>query len=140
VRLDQLNTDYSIEGPAEIAPVSVMDDGSRTIIKFAQRMELRPVLFAVGLDGNAEVVEYVANGSAFKVNRVFTHGAILKLGPQEVRFATAVRAAAGSTRPAARCARPTSVAGAVTVATTGSKMAPPPAASGWPMRAARSSW
>lgn len=86
VRLDQLNTDYSIEGPAEIAPVSVMDDGSRTIIKFAQRMELRPVLFAVGLDGNAEVVEYVANGSSFKVNRVFSHGAILKLGPQEVKI------------------------------------------------------
>lgn len=86
VRLDQLNTDYSIEGPSEIAPVSVMDDGSRTIIKFANRMELRPVLFSVGLDGNAEVVEYVANGSTFKVNRVFSHGAILKLGAQEVKI------------------------------------------------------
>ncbi len=86
VRLDQLNTDYSIEGPAEIAPVSVMDDGSRTIIKFANRMELRPVLFAVGLDGHAEVVEYVTNGSTFKVNRVFAHGAILKLGAQEVKI------------------------------------------------------
>lgn len=86
IRLDQLHTDYVIEGSSDFTPVSVMDDGRRTIIKFRQNLDLLPVLFAVDVDGNAETVEYRSTGSQFLVNRVFSHGAVLKLGDKEVKI------------------------------------------------------
>jgi type IV secretory pathway VirB9-like protein len=110
VRLDQLNTNYNIEGAAEISPVSVMDDGRRTIIKFANRMDLRPVLFAVAKDGNAEVVEYIASESTFKINRVFTHGALLKLGALEVKIRNRA-SACGWFDSACRSVRATNIGG-----------------------------
>jgi type IV secretory pathway VirB9-like protein len=59
VRLESINTEYSVEGDAELLPVSVMDDGQRTVFKFRDAMALRPALFAVGTDGTAETVEYM---------------------------------------------------------------------------------
>ncbi len=86
VKLDALNTEYTIEGDPELMPVSVMDDGQRTMLKFQSAMTLRPALFAVTTDGKAETVEYVPKGSYFLVSRVFTHGALLRLGKQEVKI------------------------------------------------------
>lgn len=85
IRMDKLNAEYSIEGDSEISPSSVMDDGQKTVLKFRSPLSVRPALFAVGADGKAETVEYLAKGSYFMANRVFTHGALLKLGKQEVR-------------------------------------------------------
>jgi type IV secretory pathway VirB9-like protein len=85
VNLDGLNAEYVIEGDAEIAPIMVMDDGKRTWIKFRASMALRPALFAVSPDGQAETVEYVPRGSYFIVPKVFTHGLLFKLGKREVR-------------------------------------------------------
>lgn len=87
VRLDlaTVNSAYEIDGDRDLAPSAVLDDGRRTVLKFPSRMALRPVLFAVSADGNAEAVEYVAADSHFLVNRVFEHGLQLKLGSREVR-------------------------------------------------------
>lgn len=84
VRLESINTEYTMEGDTELLPVSVMDDGQRTVFKFRDSMVLRPALFAVGKDGQAETVEYVPRGSYFMANRVFAHGAVLRLGKQVV--------------------------------------------------------
>ncbi len=86
VRLDALNVQYSVEGDDDIKPVSVMDDGQRTVMKFRDNMQLRPALFAVMPDGTAETVEYVPKGSYFMVPRVFSHGAVLRLGKQAVKI------------------------------------------------------
>lgn len=85
VDLKNVNDAYTIEGDPELAPVSVLDDGTRTLIKFPAAMRLRPVLFALSPDGQAEAVSYIPVEAYFVVpNRVFTHGAQLKLGKQEV--------------------------------------------------------
>lgn len=85
VKLDTLNTEYTMEGDPELMPVSVMDDGQRTMLKFRDAMALRPALFAVNTEGKAETVEYMPKGSYFLVSLVFTHGALLRLGKQEVK-------------------------------------------------------
>lgn len=85
VDLKNVNDAYVIEGEPELAPVSVLDDGNRTLIKFPAEMKLRPVLFALSPDGQAEAVSYVPVDAYFVVpNRVFTHGAMLRLGAREV--------------------------------------------------------
>ena len=85
VDLKNVNDAYVIDGEPELAPVSVLDDGNRTLIKFAADMKLRPVLFALSPDGQAEAVSYVPVDAYFVVpNRVFTHGAMLRLGAREV--------------------------------------------------------
>lgn len=84
VDLGKLYTDYSIEGDDALKPESVMDDGQRTWIKFRDQQALRPVLFAVGADGQAETVEYAPRGSYFVIGRVFEHGAKMVHGKREV--------------------------------------------------------
>lgn len=85
-QVDRINSDYEIEGDESLRPQTVMDDGQRTLIKFSSATKLRPVLFAVSPSGEAEAVEYHPMGSAFLVNRVFDHGALLRLGQREVRL------------------------------------------------------
>ncbi len=84
--LTKLNFGYEIDGDKDISPVAVFDDGIRTVLKFAAASDLRPVLLAVGVDGKAEVAEYVPKGTTFIASRLFTHGILLKLGKQEVRI------------------------------------------------------
>lgn len=85
-RVDRINSAYEVEGDETLRPQTVMDDGQRTLIKFSSETRLRPVLFAVSPTGDAEAVEYHPSGSAFLVNRVFEHGALLRLGKREVRI------------------------------------------------------
>lgn len=85
-RVDRINSAYEVEGDESLRPQTVMDDGQRTLIKFSSETRLRPVLFAVSPTGEAEAVEYHPSGSAFLVNRVFEHGALLRLGKREVRI------------------------------------------------------
>ena len=88
VDLKTLNDNYLIEGDPELTPVAVFDDGNRTLIKFPSAIKLRPVLFALAADGQAEAISYVPVESYFVVNRVFTHGAQLKLGARQVNIST----------------------------------------------------
>lgn len=85
VNLQNLNSNYVIEGDAELAPEQVMDDGTRTWFKFRAAAR-RPALFLVNPDGMAETVEYATQGSYFVAARVFPHGILLKDGKQEVRI------------------------------------------------------
>jgi len=86
VDLSRLNLEYAIEGASDIRPSRVFDDGQRTWIQYSRTIKLRPALFAINTEGQGEPVEYVPKEDAFFVNRVFTHGALLKLGTQEVRI------------------------------------------------------
>ena len=86
VNLEGMNSDYVIEGDRELSPIMVLDDGKRTWLKFSANLALRPALFSVTADGNAETVEYVPRGAYFIVPKVFSHGILLKLGKREVKI------------------------------------------------------
>jgi Conjugal transfer protein len=86
VNLEGMNSEYQIDGDTELSPVMVLDDGKRTWLKFRNNLALRPALFAVSTDGQAETVEYVPRGAYFIVPKVFSHGMLLKLGKREVRI------------------------------------------------------
>ena len=86
VNLDGMNADYVIEGDKELSPIMVLDDGKRTWLKFSASLALRPALFAVSPEGNAETVEYTPRGAYFVVPKVFSHGILLKLGKREVKI------------------------------------------------------
>ena len=85
VDVARLNLEYQIEGDADIRPLRVFDDGSRTWIQFAGDMALRPAIFVVNNEGRGEPVEYVPHGNTFVLARTFSHGLLLKLGRQEAR-------------------------------------------------------
>lgn len=51
VDVARLNLEYQIEGDADIRPLRVFDDGSRTWIQFAGDMALRPAIFVVNNEG-----------------------------------------------------------------------------------------
>ena len=86
ISLDGMNTDYVIEGDQEFAPTMVLDDGKRTWLKFKDNLALRPAIFSVSAEGQAETVEYTPRGSYFIVPKVFIHGILLKLGKREVKI------------------------------------------------------
>ena len=86
VNLEGMNSEYVIEGDRELSPIMVLDDGKRTWLKFSANLALRPALFSVTSDGNAETVEYVPRGTYFIVPKVFSHGILLKLGKREVKI------------------------------------------------------
>jgi type IV secretion system protein TrbG len=86
IKLDKLNTDYTIEGSDEIKPVMVMDDGERTYLKFPDSMTLRPAMFAVSKAGEPQIVEYAAQNAYFISAQIFTHGILLKHDKSEVRI------------------------------------------------------
>ena len=86
VNLEGMNSDYVIEGDKELSPIMVLDDGKRTWLKFSANLALRPALFSVTAEGNAETVEYTPRGAYFIVPKVFSHGILLKLGKREVKI------------------------------------------------------
>jgi type IV secretory pathway VirB9-like protein len=86
VNLEGMNADYIIEGDKELSPIMVLDDGKRTWLKFSASLALRPALFSVTAEGNAETVEYTPRGAYFIVPKVFSHGILLKLGKREVKI------------------------------------------------------
>lgn len=86
VNLEGMNSEYVIEGDKELSPIMVLDDGKRTWLKFSANLALRPALFSVTAEGNAETVEYVPRGAYFIVPKVFSHGILLKLGKREVKI------------------------------------------------------
>jgi type IV secretion system protein VirB9 len=72
------------------APVSVFDDGARTIITFAEEIQAAeaPVLFVLSPDGEPQMVNYRQIGALYIVDRLFDR-AELRLGgrrPQVVRI------------------------------------------------------
>ena len=84
---------YRIEprgGRPRWTPTSVFNDGRRTFIAFGPDVAIdeAPVLFVLGADGEAQVVNYRQQGGMFVVDRVFDR-AELRLGatrPQVVRI------------------------------------------------------
>lgn len=78
------NFEYDIEGRASFRPLSVYDNGKITRFVLPKDAQELPALFSLNARGEPEVVNYIIQGNALQVNRLM-HGALLKLGKEEVR-------------------------------------------------------
>lgn len=89
VQLEKLNFAYAIEGDGPFKPTMVFDDGRFTWLKMPHVQQL-PALFAIGVNGLAEPLDYIpprgADSDYYQVPRLLPHGALLKLGKEEVRI------------------------------------------------------
>ncbi len=64
-----LTWSYRLRGDHEVRPVSVRDNGEKTIITYAPDQAL-PAVFAVGPTGDEEVVDGYMRGDVFVIDRV----------------------------------------------------------------------
>jgi type IV secretion system protein VirB9 len=89
VQVDKLNFGYAVEGDATFKPLMVFDDGRFTWIKFSPKLQDLPALFVIGQSGAAEIENFLPppkGSDYYEIPRVLTHGALLKLGTDEVRI------------------------------------------------------
>lgn len=85
-----LNFGYVITGDAAFRPDVVFNDGRFTRIKLPRGLQELPALFAVGEDGEPQLVNYVVRANELLVQQVIESG-ILRLGRATVTFALANR-------------------------------------------------
>ncbi|MEQ8399355.1 TrbG/VirB9 family P-type conjugative transfer protein [Thalassobaculum sp.] len=81
-RLWDLNFGYVIDGrDVPWKPLSVYDDGAKTVIRFAPEVLARkaPALFVIDLDDQVEAVNYRVRGASYVVDGLFDRAA-LQLG------------------------------------------------------------
>lgn len=60
---------YRIKGDSEVRPLSVRDNGVKTVIEYAEGQSL-PAVFAIGPTGDEEVVDGYMRGDVFVIDRV----------------------------------------------------------------------
>lgn len=105
VQVDKLNFGYAVEGDAPFKPLMVFDDGRFTWIKFPKKLQDLPALFVIGQSGAAEVDDFLPppkGGDYYQIPRLLTHGALLKLGADEVRIKNQQEHCGGLFQPACR--------------------------------------
>ena len=93
-----MNFDYTTRGDAQLRPVQVFDDGSKTYIRMSDAVRNRdtPVLVVVGADGKPEMLNYRVKGSVYIADRLFDRaqlvlGAGKKTRKAEIRRGSAER-------------------------------------------------
>ena len=72
------NFNYSLNGPKEIAPIQVFDDGKFTFFKFAGKNAVVPNFFMVDQDGNEVPMVARDDGEYIVVERVFKQYSLRK--------------------------------------------------------------
>ena len=68
-QLTNLNWGYRLRGDREVRPLSVRDNGEKTVITYAEGQSL-PAVFAIGPTGDEEVVDGYMRGGVFVIDRV----------------------------------------------------------------------
>lgn len=64
------NTNYTISGSDEVAPLQIFDDGEFTYFKFADKNAEVPAFYWVDDDGNESIVNYRTRGTYIVIERV----------------------------------------------------------------------
>jgi len=67
--IENLTWSYRLRGDREVRPLSVRDNGEKTVITYAVGQAL-PAVFAVGPTGDEEVVDGYMRGDVFVIDRV----------------------------------------------------------------------
>jgi type IV secretion system protein VirB9 len=75
---------FSISGDAGFKPTAVWSDGKFSCILLPEAVEEVPALFVLSAEGQPELSDYKLMSGMLVVPRSITHGALLKLGNQEV--------------------------------------------------------
>lgn len=87
LEIDKLKFRYRLEGDAPWKPLRVFDDGTKVYIQFPANLKQgdAPLLFVIGGDGSAALVNYRVKGATYVVDRLFA-AAELRLGtaPQQI--------------------------------------------------------
>jgi len=92
-RLWDLNFGYVVSGPdVPWKPMTVYDDGAKTVIRFSPEILARkaPALFVIDLEGAIEAVNYRVRGSSYVVDGLFDRAA-LQLGQDRDAVVTIAR-------------------------------------------------
>ncbi|BBO59923.1 TrbG/VirB9 family P-type conjugative transfer protein [Mycoavidus sp. B2-EB] len=83
--LERANFDYTVKGKAPFKPLAVFDDGRFTWLKMPATQEI-PAIFMLAQDGAVELANFMVQGDYFVIRQMLEHGALLKLGKDEVRI------------------------------------------------------
>jgi len=83
--LTRANFDYTVKGKAPFKPVVVFDDGRFTWLKMPAIHEI-PAILVLAQDDKAELANFMVQGDYFVIRQLLDHGALLKLGKDEVRI------------------------------------------------------
>lgn len=67
---EKYNTEYTISGSEEIAPIRIFDDGEFTYFEFRDKNAEVPAFFWVDADGSEAVINYRTRGDFIVVERV----------------------------------------------------------------------
>ncbi|MCX8566929.1 MAG: type IV secretion system protein VirB9 [Glomeribacter sp. 1016415] len=85
LNLERANFDYTVKGKASFKPLTVFDDGRFTWLKMPSIQEI-PAIFMLAQDGAVELANFMVQGDYFVIRQMLDHGALLKLGKDEVRI------------------------------------------------------
>ncbi|MGB3470386.1 MAG: TrbG/VirB9 family P-type conjugative transfer protein [Erythrobacter sp.] len=67
--IDNLDWGYRVRGDRSVRPVSIRDNGAKTVIEYRPDQAL-PAVFAIGPSGDEEVVDAYMRGGLFIIDRV----------------------------------------------------------------------
>nr|WP_255548191.1 TrbG/VirB9 family P-type conjugative transfer protein [Erythrobacter ani] len=67
--IGELVWSYRLRGDRSVRPLSIRDDGSKTVIEYAPGQPL-PAVFAIGASGDEEVVNGYMRGEKFVIDRI----------------------------------------------------------------------
>lgn len=83
IDLNNINMDYEIEGNAPFRPVSVFDDGQKTVIKFPENISTGelPPFFVLTENKEVQLVNYRFKSGSYIVDRVIS-GGVLQMGSE----------------------------------------------------------
>jgi type IV secretion system protein VirB9 len=112
-RLWDLNFGYVVSGPdVPWKPITVYDDGAKTVIRFSPEILARkaPALFVIDLEGAVEAVNYRVRGSSYVVDGLFDRAA-LQLGQDREAVVTIARSGIWNDPSTARPAQAPDTAG-----------------------------
>lgn len=85
IDLAHANFDYTVKGKTPFKPIAVFDDSRFTWLKMPPIQEI-PAVLILAQDGTAELANFIVQGDYFVIRQILDHGALLKLGKDEVRI------------------------------------------------------
>ncbi len=85
IDLAHANFDYTVKGKTPFKPIAVFDDSRFTWLKMPPIQEI-PAVLILAQDGTTELANFMVQGDYFVIRQILDHGALLKLGKDEVRI------------------------------------------------------
>ncbi|KAG0293121.1 hypothetical protein BGZ96_003267 [Linnemannia gamsii] len=85
IDLAHANFDYTVKGKTPFKPIAVFDDSRFTWLKMPPIQEI-PAVLILAQDGTTELANFMVQGDYFVIRQILDHGALLKLGKDEIQI------------------------------------------------------